>query len=48
VGELVPAIGVEQTCAVLSAVGVGVLLAYLGTLLVAKGGKVGLLLDSSH
>jgi len=40
IGSLVPAIGVKLTCAVLSAIGVGVLLTYLGTLLFAKEGKV--------
>ena len=39
VGELVPAIGVKLTCAVLSAIGVGVLLGYAGTLAVARGRK---------
>jgi hypothetical protein len=48
VGELVPAVGVKYTCAVLSAVGVGALLGYLGTLMITKSGKVDPLLEASN
>jgi hypothetical protein len=48
VGELVPAIGVKLTCAVLSVIGVGVLLGYIGAQMLPKDGKVKPLLVTSN